>query len=178
MSYARLEQNLTDLIKEEQAKLGYRREAIRLYYPLASLQHLTGTCDPVPELLRQLTDWFSAENSALGCVSVSEKEGRFCFLIPPEGSEYVHTRMRSDEFICQLVSLVGAHASMTEILALFERQAQPCEVKPADGAEFDVRVRFTAGDDPYYYCFKEEGHHVTYHRFLPEDYREFGFETE
>ena len=30
-------------------------------------------------------------------------------------------------------------------------------------------------DDTYYYCFKDEGFHFIYHRFLPEDYADFGF---
>ena len=30
-------------------------------------------------------------------------------------------------------------------------------------------------DDTYYYCFKDEGFHFIYHRFLPEDYEDFGF---
>ena len=33
MDFARLEKNIIDVIKEEQAKLGYRKEKIRLYYP-------------------------------------------------------------------------------------------------------------------------------------------------
>lgn len=33
MKFDKLEQNIIDMIKEEQAKLGYRRENIRLYYP-------------------------------------------------------------------------------------------------------------------------------------------------
>ena len=39
MGYERLEKSLIDLVKEEQAKLGYRKEMIRLYYPLSSLNH-------------------------------------------------------------------------------------------------------------------------------------------
>ena len=31
MEYKRLEQSLIDIVKEEQAKLGYRKEMIRLY---------------------------------------------------------------------------------------------------------------------------------------------------
>ena len=42
MRFEKLEQNIIDMIKEEQAKLGYRKESIRLYYPLSSLVHLTG----------------------------------------------------------------------------------------------------------------------------------------
>ena len=37
MDFARLEKNIIDVIKEEQAKLGYRKEKIRLYYPLSSV---------------------------------------------------------------------------------------------------------------------------------------------
>jgi len=45
-----------------------------------------------------------------------------------------------------------------------------------DNGEFDLMIRFE-GDakDPYYYCFKDEGCHIIYHRFLPEDYADFGF---
>ena len=39
MGYDKLERNLIDIIKEEQAKLGFFREDIHLYYPLSSLNH-------------------------------------------------------------------------------------------------------------------------------------------
>ena len=39
MGYDKLEKNLIDIIKEEQAKLGFFKEDIRLYYPLSSLNH-------------------------------------------------------------------------------------------------------------------------------------------
>ena len=45
-----------------------------------------------------------------------------------------------------------------------------------DNGEFDYRVSFA--DDPedsYIYCFKDEGCHIIYHRFLPEDYADFAF---
>ena len=45
MGYKRLYKNLIDIIKEEQAKLGFRRESIRLYYPLSSLNHFFDTQD-------------------------------------------------------------------------------------------------------------------------------------
>ncbi len=40
MYFDRLEKNLIDIIKEEQAKLGFRKEDIRLYYPLRSLKQI------------------------------------------------------------------------------------------------------------------------------------------
>ena len=45
MGFERLYKNLIDIIKEEQAKLGFRRESIRLYYPLSSLNHFFETED-------------------------------------------------------------------------------------------------------------------------------------
>ena len=50
-------------------------------------------------------------------------------------------------------------------------------MKPVKGDEFDLLIRFAEGaKDSYYYCFKDEGCHIIYHRFLPEDYADFGFE--
>lgn len=37
--YARLAKSLIDIVKEQQAKLGYRNEIVRLYYPLSTLRH-------------------------------------------------------------------------------------------------------------------------------------------
>lgn len=42
--------------------------------------------------------------------------------------------------------------------------------------KFDRLIRFADNSkDPYYYCFKDEGCHIIYHRFLPEDYADFDF---
>ena len=39
--------------------------------------------------------------------------------------------------------------------------------------EFDVLIKFVdKADDRYHYCFKDEGCHIIYHRFLPEDYED------
>ena len=42
-AYQRLEESLTDLVAEEQAKLGYRKEEIRLYYPLSDVYKRQGS---------------------------------------------------------------------------------------------------------------------------------------
>ena len=46
MTFEKLEKNLMDVVLEEQAKLGFRREKIRLYYPLSTLNHLLA-CDTI-----------------------------------------------------------------------------------------------------------------------------------
>lgn len=45
MGYDKLERNLIDIVKEEQAKLGFFKEDIRLYYPLSSLNHFFNAND-------------------------------------------------------------------------------------------------------------------------------------
>lgn len=45
---------MIDIIKEEQAKLGFRKEEIRLYYPLISLNHFFEADDDVDEMQTRL----------------------------------------------------------------------------------------------------------------------------
>lgn len=45
MGFHELEENLIDMVKEQQAKLGFRPEVIRLYYPVSTLNHFFGTDD-------------------------------------------------------------------------------------------------------------------------------------
>ena len=41
-AYQKLMDNLCDIVAEEQSKLGYMKEQIRLYYPLSSVTHYFG----------------------------------------------------------------------------------------------------------------------------------------
>ena len=157
MDYQKLENSLIDVIKEEQAKLGYRKEEIRLYYPLGSLNHFFDT------------------KEHLGEVRYSNRGERFCFFIPPEGSEYVHIHTPEKEFIKELVELVRKHGcTMEDIRALFLHTEKKIHREAIDNGEFDELIYFEDDtENPYYYCFKDEGCHIIYHRFLPEDYADF-----
>ena len=87
----------------------------------------------------------------------------------------MYTHRKENEFIRQLVELVGSHGTtMGQVKALFEAQEERCVITDMDSDEFDVMIRFVEGEDNYYYCFKHEGCHIVYHRFLPEDYADFG----
>ena len=107
MGYSKLEKNLIDLMKEEQAKLGYRKEAVRLYYPLSSLNHLFEAEDSVDAMQERLIHFPEDMTAKLGMLTVTHKGDRFCFRIPEEGSEYVHEHMGANEFIKELVEIVG-----------------------------------------------------------------------
>ena len=93
MGFERLYKNLIDIIKEEQAKLGFRREAIRLYYPLSSLNHFFETEYSEEEMLNKLQELPDFIKETLGDIKVTSKKERFCFHIPEEGSSYVQSQM-------------------------------------------------------------------------------------
>ncbi len=43
--------------------------------------------------------------------------------------------------------------------------------KDMQDADFDYAIHCKDREnDPHYYCFHEEGCHIIYHRFTPEDY--------
>ena len=115
--------------------------------------------------------------SKLGEVRVSHKGDRFCFYIPEPGSVYVHENMKENEFIKVLIELVQKHeCTKVKLLDLFASYWEKTECQEMDNGEFDFYIRFLdKADDAYYYCFKDEGFHFIYHRFLPEDYEDFGF---
>ena len=177
MDFSRLENSIIDVIKEEQAKLGYRKEEIRLYYPLSSLNHFFETNVDENEMKNILSGFGEATKEKLGKVLVSNKGERFCFHIPEQGAEYVHEHMAPNEFIKELVELVAKHGcTMEQVKELFLSKSEEVHMEPINNGEFDLLIRFPETfDDKYYYCFKDEGCHIIYHRFLPEDYADFGF---
>ena len=107
--FEKLENSLIDVIKEEQAKLGFKEEKIHLYYPLSSLNHFFSVQDSAEEMLARLQNLPEELTSKLGNVAVSHKGDRFCFYIPEPGSVYVHENMKENEFIKVLIELVQKH---------------------------------------------------------------------
>ena len=190
-NYDNLQRSLIDVIKEEQAKLGYYREDIRLYYPLSSLNHFFGTNVGADEMQCILDGKGKGEtdhdmiaggmneilSDKLGMVEVSHRGDRFCFHIPPEGVEYVHENTTENEFIRELVQLVAKHGcTIDQVYELFQAHSDQVGREKMNNGEFDERIWFkNYADDPYFYCFKQEGEHMIYHRFLPEDYEDFEF---
>ena len=54
-----------------------------------------------------------------------------------------------------------------DILAIFQKEAKDIRVGDMHNGEFDFWVRFPEeNEDEYYYCFKDEGCHMIYHRFF------------
>ena len=171
--YKLLEEILADLILEEQAKLGYRKESIRFYFPLSSLRHIFKNASDADEMQSLLADFPAFMQEHYGAVNVSHRNERFCFQLSEQASEYVHLHKDPDDFILQLVALMSNHGTtMTQIIELFHKQPCDCIIEDITDGEFDTAIHFIDSTDRYYYCFKDEGCHIIYHRFLPEDYAE------
>ena len=142
MGYKRLYKNLIDIIKEEQAKLGFRRESIRLYYPLSSLNHFFETQDTEEQMKNRLHGIPDFIKETLGDIKVTSKKERFCFYIPEEGSNYVHENTHPNEFIKELVEIVGKHGCKKEdIIALFKKHDKNVFVEEIHNGEFDYLIR-------------------------------------
>ncbi|RGF24314.1 hypothetical protein DW152_08735 [Dorea sp. AM13-35] len=172
-----MERNLVDIMKEEQAKLGFRKEAVRLYYPLATLQHFFHAEDTAEEMQERLQAFPEEFTDKLGNVQVTHKKDRFCIHIPEEGSVYAKEQMKDNEFIKELIRQVQqCDCTIEDLKKLFEAHSDQVIFETMSNGEFDYLLRFADGvPDDYYYCFKDEGCHMVYHRFLPEDYKDFDF---
>ena len=88
--------------------------------------------------------------------------------------EYIHNNTDENEFIRKLVDLIRSHSiSMKDIIEFFNDSYDGVIIEYIKDGEFDVLIKFVdKADDRYYYCFKDEGCHIIYHRFLPEDYED------
>lgn len=175
MNSDKLIKNIIDQIKEAQIKLGYVKETVRLYYPVASLNSMLGTdAKDGQELLALLREESAFSDNKLGTLQFAECKGRIEVSIPPEGSEYVHRETPEPAFLTDIISLFGTrhNCSPADICSVFEKYSQDyiCEKMP-EGTDFDYVLYFNDQEiDSYYYCIKEEMGHTIYHRFTKEDY--------
>ena len=129
MGYERLEKSLIDLVKEEQAKLGYRKEMIRLYYPLSSLNHFMEANADAEEMQELLADFPKAAEDIFGEVGITHVKDRFCFALSEKASEYVHENMKPNEFIKELIELVREHGcTKKKILPKKKNKTRSCMI--------------------------------------------------
>ena len=100
--YKKLQDSLIDVIAEEQAKLGYMKEPIRLYYPLSSLHHFFKSEGDAEAMQESLGGFPEATKEIFGEVQVSHKGDRFCFFLSENATEYVHEHRDENAFIFAL----------------------------------------------------------------------------
>ena len=174
MDFSKLEKNIVEVLRENQLKLGYAKETVRLYYPLQSLHRFLATDCGLAGMEKGLEAFVDYTAQRLGKVDISHKGERFCFRIPPEGNAYVHEHMGDTAFLQELIQLVQEHGKqMEDVFAIFHRYSEKVQIQEMDNGEFDYLVWFEDGKpDEFKYCLKDEGFHITYHRYTPEDYED------
>ena len=175
--YSELDKSIRDAIKEEQVKLGFRKEVIRLYYPLEAVNRLLGTEHDIAAMYKELEGFTAEENETLGSIVVSNKDERFCFRLPEEASVYVHEHTPGEGFIYDFIAVIGRHGiSVDEVIAVFHKYSEHVHVEAIRDNEFDYLIYFEDGiPDDYRYCLTVEEDHIIYHRYTKSEYEAFGF---
>jgi len=159
-------------------KIGYRAESMKLYYPAASLAELLELPEDADkdQLNTALLIFAKEEESSLGDLTFSEKDGRWNLTVPPEGCTWIHENFQDPPFLKDFIQTITTPGNtLTEVRACFDRHALPEHpVQEADHVHDGVgRVFFYEGGAPdeYVYCVESDDFGLTYHRFTMEDYR-------
>ncbi len=174
MENDRLADNIIDVIKEEQIKLGYCKEHIRLYYPLSSLNMLFHTKLNEMNMEKQLQNYFREKEDMFGRVEISYQNDRFCIHLPEQATEYVHEHTETAGFLYDFINTIAKHnVTVEEVLQQFKKYSDKVHFEKMKNADFHYLIYFEDGNpDSYRYCLTEEGHHMIYHRYTKEDYEE------
>ena len=181
MNYERLEKNITDNIKEAQIKLGFENRPMSFNYMLGSLNHLIGENLDTDSMKTALEDFAVNSRERLGETTFRPIKDGFCITVSAEGTAYVNS-LDGFEFIDEFVNTVRKHGiSFDDVMSVFRKYSDNVVAEKKENGEFDYLVYFADGNpDEYLYCIAMEeeidGHiHITYHRFIREDYEDFSF---
>lgn len=176
MNVERFVENIIEQIKEAQIKLGFAKEVIRLYFPVASLCALLQVdYRKGEELITTLEKNEKFKNTVLGEITFSLcRDERIEVSISKEGALYVHT-LPDPPFLMSIIRLFQKSHNLTieDICECFHQFSDQyvCE-KMESGTDFDYVLYFTEKKpDAWYYCVKTEMGHTIYHRFTEDDYQ-------
>ena len=175
MKIEELKNNIIDVIKESQIKLGYEKSFVSLYYPLEVLNNLLEVqyeaCEMQEKLSEQMQDIIE-----LGKIEVSHRNGRFCIKVSEEGNRYVHENIADNPFLHDFLKCIQLHCTKEDIIDVFHKHSNDVVVEDVDTDEFDFLIYFDNGKpDAYRYCVHFEGGHAIYHRFSKKEYELYNF---
>lgn len=175
MDFRKLDKSIVGVVKEQQIKLGYRREKVRLYYPLSSLNRLLGTQYSSKQMQESMEQYQNQVSDKYGRMEISHVGERFCFVMPEQGSEYIHEHTGEDKFLVELIETLRKHEVIfEEVLAVFFRYSDKVHIEKLKQQEFDYLIFFEDGiPDDFIYCLNVDEEHIIYHRFTPDDYAAF-----
>ena len=177
IDFTPLENSLIGIVMETQIKLGYSKNDLRLYYPLASLNRMFDTDFTPAEMEEALKDFGKFSENKLGNVSATAMGDNFCFLIPAEGTAYVHEKAEDNSFLKEFIQETQKpERTIDDLLSIFNKYSDKVYAHKIDNEEFDWLVYFEDGvPDDYRYCIKFEYGMTTCHRFTPKDFEALGF---
>ncbi len=173
MNYEMLEKVICDTIKEEQIKLGYEKETIRLYYPMRSLAHILEEDITDPDKMDAALALFADKvEDKLGRLQINHNGDRYCILIPPAGAAYVHEIYEDNPFLVAFIDTVRKHdCTLEQILEVFRNYSDQIVCEKSESDEFDYVIYFDNNSmDDYRYCLKFDYGHTSYHRFSKKDF--------
>lgn len=172
IDFSALEKNVTGVVSEQQIKLGYRSEVVRLYYPLLSLNRILHTNDSFMQMLEHLEQFSQYARRRLGRIEVTSDGERFCLAIPPVGSEYIHSLTEKNEFLNDFIGTIRHHScTIEDVVKVFRKYSTKVHAEKVQQDDFDYLLYFEDGKpDDYRYCLTSEGGHLIYHRFTKEDF--------
>lgn len=172
MNYLEFQKNIIDMVKEGQAKIGYAKGELRLYYPLESLNRLLEVDYSEIQLQQALDESIANECSLPGGFTVSHKGQRFCVEVSADCVEYIHKNIPDSPFLLDFVDIIQRHnLTIADIENVFKKHGNDVVRIDMSEEDFDYALYFQGGlPDEYIYCIKDEGVHLTYHRFTHKDY--------
>jgi len=172
MDYINLEKNICDAIKEGQIKIGYDGGSVRLFYPIETIAELLGLDHPTIISMQEiLMDFNRACSERLGTLEISNKEDRFCFMIPKEGTKYINETYPDNPFLRQFIqNITKPNCTLEDMLNVFHAYSQ--DIYFEENEELGYIVYFNDSTiDEYVYCLKFDEFGATYHRFTKSDYQ-------
>lgn len=172
LDYSKLLNNIIEMLREQQIKLGFMKETVRLYYPLKSLNRFLLTDVDTLKMEALLNEFACEIRNEIGTINISCQQDRFCFACGPDVAEYVHDHMEGAQFLEKLIALVSKHGtSINDVCDLFKEYSNSVVIQDNISDEFDMLIYFADGEpDDFRYCISFEGEHVIYHRFTEADY--------
>ena len=172
MNYKNLEKNICDAIKEGQIKIGYDEGAVRLFYPIETIAELLEINNPTINGMQEILIDFNRECSErLGTIEISNKEERFCFMIPKEGTKYINEKYKDNPFLRQFIQTITApNCTLEDMLAVFHNYSKDISFEENDELGYIVYFKDSEIDE-YVYCLKFDEFGATYHRFTKLDYK-------
>ena len=172
MNYMNLEKNICDAVKEGQIKIGYDEGPVRLYYPIESIGELLEIDDLTVNGMQEiLVDFNRVCSERLGMVEISNKEDRFCFMIPKEGTKYINESYKDNPFLRKFIqNITKPNCTLEDMLNVFYIYSKDIYFEENDELGYIVYFNDNTIDE-YVYCLKFDEFGATYHRFTKLDYK-------